>query len=73
MTPRYSSSRGISALRRAAGRGEPPALSKKEFGLLSGTTWIVAAERLKTPPNELESPLPQSQLDLAAELLSGSA
>jgi hypothetical protein len=48
-------------------------LSKKEFGLLSGTTWIVAAERLKTPPNELESPLPQSQLDLAAELLSGSA
>lgn len=52
---------------------ENPALGKKEFGLLSITTWIVAAERLKLRPNQLEQPLPPSQLDLAVALLSGGA
>lgn len=50
---------------------ENSALVKKEFGLLSVTIWIVAAERLKTRPYHLKLPLPQSQLDLAAAFLSG--
>lgn len=48
---------------------ENPALGRKEFGLLSVTTWIVASERLKTPPHQLDQPLPQEQLDAATKLL----
>ena len=55
----------------SSGSRRTPLSGEKQFGLLSVTTWIVAAERLKTPPNELELPLPQSQLDLAAALLAG--
>lgn len=45
---------------------ENPALGGEDFGLLWVTTWIVAFERLKTPPHKLDLPLPQSQLDRAA-------
>jgi hypothetical protein len=41
--------------------------------VLSVTTWIAAAERLKTRPNQLKLPLPQSQLDLAAAFLFSRA
>ena len=48
---------------------ENPDLGKKDFGLLWVTTWIVAYERLKIAPDQLELPLPQSQLDRAAAWL----
>ena len=48
---------------------ENRALSKKGFGLLAVTTWIVAFERLKIRPDQLDLPLLESQLELAAALL----
>ena len=44
-------------------------LSRKDFGLLWVAIWIVTFERVKLRDHPLESPLPQSQLDAAANML----